>query len=226
MFDKNKIHTSFIGTAVFPKLVKPETKWNKDGVYEVKIKGTKAEEDAFIAYLQPLLDEAHLEVCKEQKKKTIKKANAWHPEIEKKKDEQGMVVEEIPTGFQLFKFKLNAQGKRKDGTIYYMKPGLFDSQGKAVKVHEGLEINGGSMVRVAFRCRPYYTAKDNIAGLTLQIVNVQLVKLVERGGVTAEASGFTAVDGGYVDDGGSVSEAQGSPSAPSDEAPDPTDADF
>lgn len=221
--DSKKIHTTPKGISVYPKLIEPDTKFNKDGVYSVRVKFSKEDEDALIAELTALANEAYAAERKEKKKKTLKRAeNPWKPEVEKVYDDEGTVIEENETGFMLFNFKLKAQVKSKTGKIIHMKPRLYDAKGVYIGNVEGLSIGGGSEIKVAFTVRPFMT--DTIGfGISLQIQGVQVIKLVEFGAKSAESMGFGVEKDGF--DGSSGGEAPGMPSA-RDVGPDSTDADF
>jgi len=228
-FDSKKVYTTPSGTAVFPKLIKPDTKFNKEGVYSVRLKfDAPVVQDKFVADMTALYDAAYAELQIEKKKKNLKKATTpWKPEVEIIKDEEGNVIEEKPTGYLLFNFKLKATIKLKSGETIHPKPNLFDGKGQAIKVYEGFAIGGGSRIKVAFTVRPFFT--DSVgAGISFQIKGVQVITLVEPGGISASACGFGSEEGGFVPDEEDrmSGDAAGDPSAGSAGAPDPTDSDF
>jgi hypothetical protein len=211
------------GTAVFPKLIQPDTKFDKDGTYSVKMKFPKADEEKLVALLTAEADKAYAELLQEKKKKSLKRADMpWKPEVEKVKDEEGTVVEEVETGFLLFTFKLNAQYKTKEGEVKYNKPLIYDSKGVRIKDTGSIDIGGGSVLRVACKVKPFFT--DTIgAGITLKLSHVQIIELVERGERSAKSLGFDSEEGGW--EGSSVASLP-SAGAPEDSAPDPADSDF
>src|SRR4051812_36633296 len=143
-FDSKKLYTTPRGLAVFPKLIKPDTKFKKEGEYVTKLKfPNKADEAKFIADMTVMFDQAYAHTCAEQKSKLLKKASyPWRPEVEIEKDSEGNVIKETPTGCMLFTFKLKAEIKLKSGEIIHPKPHFFDSKGKAMKNTADLSIGG------------------------------------------------------------------------------------
>jgi len=201
--DSKKIYTTPKGISVFPKLTAPDTKFNKDGVYSVRMKFTKEDEDKLVALLTGLSDEAYAAHCIEKKSKKLKRADLpWKPEVEKVFDDEGNVIEENETGFLLFNFKLKAKITSRAGKVINLKPTIYDAAGKSVNT-EGLDIGGGSELRVAFTVRPFLV--DTLgSGLSLQLQGVQIINLVQFGEKSASSMGF-GTEEGY-----SSSEADGS----------------
>lgn len=191
-FDSKKIHTSPVGVSVWPKLVEPEVKFNPEGVFTVRLRFNEADEAAMVEQLTSLYDQAYAENCKTEKKAKLKKADfPWKAEVTK--DEEGIETE---TGHLLFTYKMAASGKNKQGKPYTQKPGIFDGQGASMNGIDGLNIGGGSEMRVAFSVRAFYTAVIG-SGISLKLKSAQITKLVSYGERSASDYGFGAVEGAY-----------------------------
>jgi hypothetical protein len=91
------------------------------------------------------------------------------------------------TGEMRFRFKMNYQYKNKSGKVVTLKPALFNAKGE--KIEGDIRIGSGSLVKVAFNFYPFTTPKVG-SGVSLRMNAVQVIKLVEWGGGTAEEFGF------------------------------------
>jgi hypothetical protein len=194
---KQQLTTEF-GTASYPWLTSPDTKFNKAGVYSVNL--VFDEDDSYAQSLVELIDskieesyQAALEEANTPaKKKKVKKANAPYSLVED--DETGE-----PTGQVKFVFKMNATGKGKDGSEYTRKPKLYDAAGKDITNTLKGFVGGGSVLRVSFNfSQPWYMAQVG-AGVTMYLNGVQIKELVQSG-ASADAMGFGEVEGGYVNE--------------------------
>lgn len=190
--DVKKIYTTAIGTAVWPKLIEPEVKFNPDGVFTTRQRFQPEDEAQLIEELTALYEQAYIDNCKEQKKTKLKKSDLpWKPEVTK--DEEG---NETETGRMLFTFKMNHKGKNKQGKVYTQKPGIFDGQGASLNGVADLNIGGGSELIVAYTVRGFYTATIG-SGISLKLKSVQIAKLVSFGERTASDYGFKPIAGAY-----------------------------
>ncbi len=206
-FNTKKIYTTAPGVAIWPKLIEPETKFNPDGTYVTRLRHDEATEQKFMEWLTEQYDEAYPYTCKLEKKAKLKQGpKPWT--AEQVKDEEGVYHE---TGRQLFTFKMNATGKTKDGKVYTQRPVIFDANGNKIKDVAALKIGGGSIFRVAFTIRPFFTALVG-AGISLKLKSVQIVKLVTYGERSAEEYGFGKVEGGFAQD--TSEDAPEAPQAP------------
>lgn len=201
------------GVAVWPRLNKPDTKFDADGVYQLALKLEGKDAAAF----KKLVDERVAEsfkTAKEDNKKAAKTIKTRHP-YEAETDDDGN-----ETGATLFRFKMKAVGKNgKTGETWKNTVKLYDAKGKPTKVMVG----GGSSVKVSFNPRPYYMASNKEAGITMDLLAVQIIELVQGG--TAESYGFEEEDGGFEDDGSYAvpEEAEAKP-AEAEDADDDTEA--
>lgn len=196
---EKRVYINFVtpaGVAIFPKLNKPDTKFNADGAYSVKLAFAPEAIEAFIAKYTETLDEFEKVTAEKllADKKTAKKG-ALLTRVEIGKPELNDDGEE--TGRTVINFKLNAKYTNKDtGKTTLYTPKLFDAKNKPTTV----EIWGGSVLKVAGSVNPYYTPKDNEVGISFRLSGVQVIKLVTKGGMTAETLGFDEEEGGFEDD--------------------------
>lgn len=180
---KKGLYTTSIGTAMYPKLIEPDTKFNEAGVYSVKL--ILSREAA-----QPLLD--RIEDAKEEAVELFKeKGGKGKPKWQDMpcgpvEDEEGMA-----TGDWQFNIKMKASGVNKQGNAWTRKPVIFDAKGTPIK--GGVKPWSGTKMKVAMSVDPFYVASK--CGVTLRLEAVQIIELVEGGGGTADQFGFGAEDG-------------------------------
>lgn len=174
------------GTAIWPKLTKPDTKFNADGEYSVKLAIPSEEAQDLIAQLDKLYEQSQ-EIAKEKNPgKKIKQAAKPYTVEE---DDQGN-----ETGNVILSFKCKAKLTSKDGSTFANAPKLFDSKNKEFPKDE--DIWGGSTLRIAFNAIPYYTGMVG-AGVSLRLKAVQVLNLVSGGGGDGSSYGFGEEEG-YV----------------------------
>lgn len=184
MSDKKKATriTTPKGRANWPKLTEPDTKFNADGVYSVKLALGTADAQGVI------------EVIEAERAKAIEDAKAEAGKGKKVKvaDPPYVVDEENDT--VTFNFKMKASGKTKAGEVFTQKPALFDAHLNPLPA--GVKIGGGSLVRVSADVVPFYTKLIG-AGVSLRLRAVQVIELVEFGGDGA-SYGFEAEEDGFA----------------------------
>lgn len=169
--------TSPAGIAVYPKIEKPDTKFDANGVYSVDLDLSGEEADTLVAKLQKIADADYANECKAKGKKSLKRAD--------------MPWKETDDGKTRFKFKLKAKGGTGDKQ-WDQKPALFDAKGNPVS---NLNVGSGSTIKVAFDCAPYFTAMVG-HGISLRLRAVQVLELREYiAGDNFDAFGFKATDG-------------------------------
>jgi len=163
------------GTAVYPKLTKPDTKFKDLGEWQIKLRVPAAD-------AQPLVDAIdakcveYLAALKEKgEKRVAKKA----PKPYAADEESGDIV---------FSFKRTAAFKEKDGSIKRMSPPrVVDSKNKPVTE----AVWSGSVCRVAFAINGWFHTGS--AGVRLNFEAVQVLELVTGetfGGFEEEEGGF------------------------------------
>lgn len=203
----NKIElTTARGTAVYPSLNKPSTKFDADGVYECKLRF--ASDDAFVdtfrAKAQQAIDakydEVVAELVKAGKKGVADKITKANPPIAIEEDDA--TGEE--TGYVTIKAKKKASGiSQKTGNPWRSKPDIFDARGVQIggndrKFDESKlpSIGGGSVMKMNVELRGYYIAKDKEVGCSVYLNGVQIIKLVSYGSRDASGYGFGAEEDG------------------------------
>ena len=176
------------GIAIYPKLNRPDSKFDADGVYSTRLEDNE-ETRKFIAKLVAVRDD----FFEEQDAKIRKKfslADVFEEELNDEGEE---------TGFLIVKFKLNAKVKTKDGTEYDQKPNLFDSS-KPPKPLDDCNPWSGSTLRVAGDIVPYAMGSSKTVGVSLRMKGVQVINLVQGGGAEAASYGFSDEEGGFTVD--------------------------
>jgi hypothetical protein len=169
--------TTPAGIAVYPKIEKPDTKFNTDGVYSIDLDLSGDEAKDLIAKLTKVADEAYAAECKSKGKKQLKRSD--------------MPWKATEDGKTRFKFKLKAKGGTGEKQ-WDQKPAIFDAKGNPVK---DLNVGSGSTVKVAFDAVPYFTAMVG-QGISLRLRAVQVIELRQYiAGDNFDAFGFKATDG-------------------------------
>lgn len=176
------------GVAVFPRLSKPDTKFNAQGEYSLRLKldTNDAQVRAFIEGLEDaaaaafdwathLLNEKLDAAKTPQKKGELKKkietlAHAKFP-VKPVLDEEGN-----ETRFAEIRFKANAQFTGKDGEVVRTRPVLKGPKRETLDADKVM-VGGGSIVRVAALMYPYYSDKDNVAGIAFRLKATQVLEL-------------------------------------------------
>ena len=185
-----------IGTAAFPYLTKPDTKFNDEGDYKCDVVVAREEANELIAYLTHIRDKYNENIVPGKRKVILS------PVAKKELDDAG-----DETGNFIFRTKLKAGGTRKDGSKWSQSPQLFDADGQTLGA--GVDVWSGSRVAVAGVVKAYdmtiptMDAEGNSiqavrVGLSLQCKAVQVVELVSASGGSASSFGFGKVEGGYV----------------------------
>lgn len=180
--------TTPIGIAVFPRLTTPDTKFEADGVYSLKLKLTEEAAAPLIELIDNMIEEefkAALAEAKPAQKARMKKAD---PSYSREYDTEGN-----PTGYILFNFKMKASGiSKKTGKQWTRKPVIFDSKGRPI-TDPAFNIWGGSRVRVGYELKPF---TSNVgSGVSHRLEAVQIIELHDGNSKDAAAYGFDAVDG-------------------------------
>lgn len=160
------------GTAGYPKLTRPDTKFKAEGEYSVSLTMDAKDGAAFLDTLK----EAAVEELGN------KAAQSAHYPV---KEEDGKFT---------FKFKMNAVRKDKNsGDMIKQSPKLYDSHGKPIKNAEDLNIGSGSVMKVAgILGFPKVQGKQYVS---LYMNQVQIIDLVEYA-----SSPFGDEGGGFSSD--------------------------
>lgn len=178
------------GTAFFPNLTKPNTKFKAEGVYDVRL--ILSPEDA--SALEAKCAAVRQEAVNQRVEEAVKKGKKLNPSKVKLGDlpvKPFLDADENETGDFIANFKMVASGvSKKTGNKWTRKPALFDSKNKPVDSSKVI-IWGGSILKVAFEIAPFYTDLVG-AGASLRLQAVQILKLVEGGDGDASSYGFEA----------------------------------
>jgi hypothetical protein len=206
---KRITHNSPKGVFSWPKLNEVDYGTEKypvkDGQYVVNLVVPAADKatKAFIKLLEPLWREAleegkqkfgELSVAQRKKLKAVTENPFFTEEFDQETEE--------PTGNIIFKFKMAASGKyregRKAGQTWTAKPNVFDASGELLKKLPS--IWSGTVGKVAFYTRPYFIDGSGAAGLTLALSAVQIIDLVSEGERSAGSYGFGKEEGYKAED--------------------------
>jgi len=185
------------GTGIYPRLNSPDTKYNKAGVYEVKLamEPDEAGLDKLQQKVSDLIDAKYDEVVAELNangkaglaKKVTKRdlAEIFKPEEDDEGNETGRII---------IKAKMTASGTNaKTGKPWTRKPNIFDAKGNLLK--NPPLIGGGSVMKLSVELFPYYAANDKEVGVSFRLEAAQIIKLVSFGARDAAGYGFGEEDG-------------------------------
>ena len=184
---KAVIHKSPAGTAQYPRLTKPDTKFKPEGEYKVTLVLPGAEAQPLIELIDKAMGESLVKAKMENptKAKTIKVAT--DKPYKAVTDDEGN-----ETGDVKFNFKMAAKiTSKKTGESWEQKPDLFDAKGKVLV---NPKVGGGSTVKVAFELYLFYTPLVG-AGVSLRLRAVQVLDLVEYNSRSASGYGFEEEEG-------------------------------
>lgn len=192
-----------VGAAVFPKLAKPDTKFNNDGVYSVHLALEGDEAEAFAGVIHEQMDKS-LEEAREKLEKERDEATGakktklgkalekleqadppFSPEYDRKTGEE--------TGRTLFNFRAKASGQRNDGERWERGPiPTFDA--KKNRMDDPGQVGFGSIIKVSYLLDRFFTPQVG-AGVTLRLAAVQVLELKSFGKRTADDYGFGEEEG-------------------------------
>ncbi len=177
-----KLYTSPVGVAVYPHLNTPDTKFNPNGLFSVKLQVEGDKAVAFAARIDAAMDQAVKDAKDEAEEgKEIKRA-----------DRPYVLNDE---GVYLFHFKVKHRNQTREGKEYFRRPVLFDSQGQRC---DDAKIGGGSQLRVSYEPFLFNSQPLIGAGVSLRLFAVQVLSLIEWGERSAEGYGLENVEGGYM----------------------------
>ena len=177
-------------------ITEPSTEYDDDGQFFIRIRLKTASKEckSLIAAIDDARDKAYKQA--EEKLTTPKERNALKMADTSYKEEQNDDGEE--TGYTTFNFKRKAYRLDKNGEKKSITLPIFDIYGKPVQT-EGLDIWSGSLVSVAYRLVPFYTAQLGV-GVSHRIEAVQIIKAVSGGAKTAAKYGFAVTESAEDED--------------------------
>lgn len=178
---KKKKFVTPAGIAVYPRLNRPDTKYNEYGTYSADLRIPIEEAKPLLKELGDLykahVGSAHPKFAPRKDKEAI-----WYFD----QDDDGDFDKEFVT------LKLRAKNiKTRSGDIWDRKPKLFDSEGNRIK--NTPRVGGGTVMKVSFEADCY---SGKVTGVRLVPQAVQIIDLVEYGdGGSAEDYGFGKEEG-------------------------------
>ena len=164
-----------VGKAIYPHLNKPDTRFQKEGVYKVTLELSPINAKNLLKHID---DGIALATKDSKSNKTA--------QLPYKTDENGNMQ---------FNFKCKASGVSKTGQNWEQKPKVFDSKGTPIS--KDILVWGGTTMKVAYEIIPY---SNNMlgSGVSLRLKAVQVHELVSGGGASADSYGFKEEANGYV----------------------------
>lgn len=182
----SKILTTPKGTAVYPRIDTPDTKFNSEGVYSCKLHVDEGDFNTFALKVADIVDREYDAECNVKGKK-LKKAESSPVRITADGD------------FELYA-KQVAQRQTKKGLLTFTVP-VFDSKGSRIEIAPA--IGSGSTLKLSTEVYTWFSDLQGF-GYTLRLKAVQLLDLVEYGN---NSYGFSAEEDGYVGNGESLDSA-------------------
>lgn len=192
MAEKKQRITTPAGEAFFPRLNKPDFKFNKAGQYktDLLLKTDDTRVQKFIQFIKGLEKEAQAEAFQSPKNKKF----TLNSVLKEHTDKDGETVE----GVVKVSFKTTASGVREDGSKWERKVQLFDAKGLPASVNVG----SGSTIKVSFTYAPYVNPSAKNYGISLYLEAVQVIDLVEfNGAADASSYGFSEEEGSFESSG-------------------------
>ena len=181
-------HVSPIGTAKYPYLTQPDTKFDERGTYKVDLIITTFEAN-------DILKTATL-LAKEFKKEDLESNPArkkWglHLPLLADVNQDGE-----DTGAMVARFKQSATIRTRDGREIKKSILLFDYKANRLS---NVNPYSGTKMSVAYTMSAYANPTGKTYGVTFRLIAAQIVELVEGGqGTSAESLGFQSQTDGFV----------------------------
>ena len=173
------------GNSKWAKVFEPDTRFVPEGEDSIQVVMPEAESVAVCEQLETLVDQEYDKSVKDKPalKANLSKRAVFEKEVDQNGNETGNVV---------FKTKLKAAIKSKDGRVYHQKVSVVDA--KKQPLDPATAVGNGSLVKVAVEPFPYMMQSTKQVGVSLRLKAVQVIDLVEYGNV---ADAFDEEDG-YV----------------------------
>jgi len=165
------------GKAKWAKVFEPDTRFVDDGEFSTQVIMSEAEAALVCEQFEALIDEEYNKAVKEKPalKASLSKRPVTEPEVDQDGNETGDVV---------FKTKLKAVVRAKNGNTYKQKVQVVDS--KRQPMGSGQAIGNGSLIKVAVEPVTYVMGSTKQVGVSLRLKALQVIDLVESG-ASAEA---------------------------------------
>lgn len=186
----NEVH-QFItpeGTAKYPYLITPDTKFDDRGVFKVDLLLEPSDVAGIKAAATKLAKEFKTNDLKENPKR-----KGWGLHLPIMED---VTKDGEESGLLAVRFKQVATLRTRDGREIKKSILIFDSAGNRMT---DVSPYSGTRMKVSGQMSAYGNPTGRTYGVTFRLVAVQIIQLVEGGGgMTAESLGFEKVDGGFV----------------------------
>ena len=185
----SKVYTAPKGTAVWPRIDTPDTKFDEDGVFSCKLHVSEGDFKAFEAQINKQVEADYKAECASQGKDKVRRAASSPLRITDEGDYEIYAKQ---------KAKVHTKSK---GTLEFSVV-CYDSKGSKI---ETPKIGSGSTLKMAVEVNTWFVPSQGF-GYTLRLRAVQVIDLVEYGG-NGGGFGFGAEEDGYVGDGESLNDA-------------------
>lgn len=185
---KGKSMVTPLGSAMWVKILEPDTTYDAKGKYEAQIVCNPNDEkvQAFVKGLETMGNKA-LEEAKENlkapKDKSVFLRDLVTPEVDKEGNETGNIV-------------IKAKAPAEDYEGRPVTIGVYDVKGRKEDNWDKL-IGNGSKIKMEVFAFPYHMANGNSVGVSLRLKKVQVVELNEYNG--GSAFGDESGDEGFGD---------------------------
>jgi len=176
--------TTPIGTAKYPYLMEPDTKFHAEGEYRVELvldQGEAAEE--LFSRVTAFRDMAASEAKKLSGGKAVKIA----PTFPLVRNEDGTIS---------VKAKMKAKVTTKSGRSWEQRPVLFDAKGTPIKSE--VRIGSGSRLRLSLEIAAFNAPGIGGFGVSARLRGVQVIEVREPRATSATDFGFGAEETGFV----------------------------
>ena len=160
------------GKARWAKVFEADTRYVPEGEYSIQVVLPEEEAVEVCEQLEKMAETKLAEVVKENPKLT--NVLSTRQPFEMDTDEAG-----TPTGDLVFKSKMKARVKSRDGKVYEQKPMVVDA--KKTPMDGNTLIGNGSTVKIAVEPIPYMMQATKTVGVTLRLKAVQVIDIVEYG---------------------------------------------
>ena len=162
-----------VGTAVYPRLKTPDTKFDELGAYKADLAVPLADAEPLIEKLQAIHKEHTGKVAPRSSNTMFKM------ELDDSGNETGNVI-----------FKISVKNRlTREGKVWDRRPKLFDAALKPIDVNPW----GGTKMVVSFDAYTWVAGAKK--GVSLQPVGVQIIELKSGDGGGASAMGFSVREG-------------------------------
>lgn len=185
----DKIILNIKGTAIFPALHRPDTKFDEMGTYKADVAVPREEAEPLMKQLGKIYKD-HVGKVHPKNPESSNRNALWYVETDQDGEETGRIV-----------FKVRVKNKTlKNGDVWDRRPQQFDAKGKPIA--KAKNVWGGSIIRVSFEV--YLWNNNGSKGISLQPLGVKIINLVTgsgSGGFSASDLGMGEEEDGFTDEG-------------------------